>query len=106
MFAYTPEPSWSHLEIHSTEGAPDEEVAHLAGFLEGVLTGHLILMQWKNTMGNFCTSPSALCTKLEEFLRSNQLFMSEQMEKKEGDLAYWYQVRTSELASSPHHNTA
>lgn len=80
-------------------------MAHLAGFLEGVLTGDLILMQWKNTMGNFCAAPSALCTRLEEFLHSNQLFMSERMEKKEGDLAYWYQVRTSELAGPPSCNT-
>ncbi len=86
--------SWSFLEIHSIKGAaPDHEMAYLAGVLEGQLTGELILMQWSNTMGNFCSSssPSDFCSKLQDFLHSNQLFLNEEAAKYKTS-AYWYQV--------------
>ena len=83
--------SWSFLEIHNAEEIPEYELAHLAGVMEGKLTGDLILMQWKNTLGNFCSTPSAFCTKLQDFLYNNQLFLNDQM-KKETDSPYWLQV--------------
>ena len=85
--------SWSFLEIRSgTVSPPDEELAYFAGIAEGSLTGHLIEMQWKNTMGSYCSTPSDYCTKLEAFLSNNSDFMTEQIRSVGGD--YWYQVRT------------
>eukprot|EP00731_Ephydatia_muelleri_P023278 Em0015g861a len=53
---------WSFLEIHSVGGAvPDEELAYLAGKMEGNLTAPFILMTWKNTMDNYCQQPSTYC---------------------------------------------
>ena len=64
----------------------------MAGMVEANLTGHLIEMQWNNTMGSYCSTPSDYCTKLEAFLSNNSDFMTEQIRSVGGD--YWHQVRT------------
>ena len=71
---------------------PDEELAYFAGIAEASLTGHLIEMQWNNTMGSYCSTPSDYCTKLEAFLSNNSDFMTEQIRSVGKD--YWHQVRT------------
>ena len=64
----------------------------MAGMAEANLTGLLIEMQWKNTMGSYCSTPSDYCTKLEAFLSNNSDFMTEQINSVGGD--YWHQVST------------
>lgn len=83
---------WSILEIHSVGGVvPDEELAYLAGKMEGNLTAPFILMTWKNTMDNYCQQPSTYCTQLQAFLTNNSRFMETQIQlHPESD--YWHQV--------------
>ena len=71
---------------------PDEELAYMAGLLEGNLTAPLIQMHWNNIMGSYCATPSDYCTKLENFISNNSDFMADQIHLST-DSDYWHQVR-------------
>ena len=73
---------------NSTQKMLDQEVAYLAGVMEANLTGPLMLNQWKNTMGNYCTINPDLCSKLEDFITANNDFT----QRIDSDDPYWYQV--------------
>lgn len=82
---------WSYLEVHTVKGGvPDDELAFLAGVLEAQLTGDLILMHWKNTMGDFCSKPSSFCAKVESFIANNSAFMDKEFADNKS--SYWYHV--------------
>ncbi len=66
----------------------DQEVAYVAGLMEGNLTGPLMLMQWKNTMANYCTDNPELCSKIDDFIVKNNDFT----QKLDSDDPYWHQV--------------
>lgn len=53
----------------------------------------LMLMQWKNTLASYCTSPTLLCNKVQSFLEQNQLFMKESIELYADTNPFWYQVK-------------
>lgn len=78
-------------------------MAYMAGFLEGVLTGELIYMQFANTFGkDYCLDDSGdnrvvtpcpeFCDELNDFLDTNLMHLLAEIEMNpESD--YWYQVR-------------
>ena len=77
--------------LGSRGASSDEELAYLAGVLEGRLTGELIWMSWANTMQGYCEAQPKLCGRLEAFLANNTAYMEEQiLEQKESQ--YWHQV--------------
>ena len=57
-----------------------------------VCAAELILMQWKNTLANFCSDNSTFCDKLASFIKQNLDYMNTMIEQNEGD-PYWYQVK-------------
>lgn len=88
---------WSFLEIRDTRDAlkdvgkkntSDEEIAYLAGKMEGMLTASLMEMQWENTMKTYCTDNPELCDKVTEFLVANRVYVS----VKDDTDPRWYQV--------------
>ncbi|XP_064392247.1 putative phospholipase B-like 2 [Halichondria panicea] len=85
---------WATLEIvdlrspDSPQKMLDQEVAYVAGLMEGNLTGPLMLMQWKNTMANYCTDNPELCSKIDDFIVKNNDFT----QKLDSDDPYWHQI--------------
>ena len=66
------------MEIHGhPDLTTDEEMAYLAGLAEGIHTGELIYMSYKNTINDFCEQESSFCQKLQTFLDSNMKFLKE-----------------------------
>ena len=87
---------WSFLEIRDTrkdvgkENTSDEEIAYLAGKMEGILTASLMEMQWENTMKTYCTDNSQLCKKITEFLMENHEYAT--VKDDTSTDPRWYQV--------------
>ena len=86
---------WSTLEIHAKHGVvPDDELAYVAGYAEGMQTGELIYMMYKNTLEDDICPPdskSNFCNQLLQFIDDNQIFMKEEIRRNRGS-SYWYQV--------------
>ena len=57
------------------------------------LTARLILMQWKNTLAGFCSSPTALCDKISNFIQQNLKYVQHMIEQYEKTDPFWYQVK-------------
>ena len=77
--------------MHTKSFFPDEIQSQAAGMVEGYLTADFILMQWKNTLANYCSNNEEMCDKLNTFLYKNSIFLSTNIEAKYVD-PYWYQV--------------
>ena len=75
----------------------DKETAHLAGKLEANLTASLMEMQWKNTMGTYCTDDPDLCEKMIDFVLENSMYIRAEENDSDplqwsSDPDRWYQV--------------
>ena len=79
--AYSPH-RWSFLHItdlrktKNNQGVVDEDIAFMAGQMEAYLTAPLIRMHWQNTMGDYCSSSSDYCNKLQDFIGNSITWMN------------------------------
>ena len=74
-----------------TDQFNSSSLAYTAGFLEGAVTAPYISMHWQNTYAGYCNTSSKYCTKLKEFLDTNNNWLKEQIAKNR-DSTYWFQA--------------
>jgi len=72
--------------------------SYAAGLLEGFLTADSTDAYWGNIFDGFCAGRSALCAKLDGYLRTNSEWVMSQVAEKNGSDPYWHQASDAKRA--------
>jgi len=85
---------WDYLEIEMFEGKKSpQDMAWIAGQLEGMLTAPEIYDSWRNTMQGFCDWKGAkFCGKLRTYVTANLAWMDSMIQEHASTDAVWYQI--------------